>query len=240
MEFYFIRHGQSTNNLLWQRTGSTNGRSEDPKLTETGQQQVRLLAQFLRHTPPNAAAANRDTQNIGGFGITHLYTSLMVRAVATGTAVADALGLPLTAWQDLHEGGGIFLDDEATGERNGRPGKNRAFFAAHYPDLILPDSLDDIGWWNRPYEEHEERPARAKRVLRELLERHGATDDRVAVVSHGGFYNYFLWELLGLPQREGFWFALSNTGITRVDFDGDNVGLVYSNRTDFLPKELVT
>jgi len=29
MQLYFIRHGQSENNALWKRTGSTNGHSSE-------------------------------------------------------------------------------------------------------------------------------------------------------------------------------------------------------------------
>jgi broad specificity phosphatase PhoE len=32
MQLYYIRHAQSENNDLWDRTGSDQGRSEDPKL----------------------------------------------------------------------------------------------------------------------------------------------------------------------------------------------------------------
>ena len=48
MRFYFIRHGQSVNNAIYEATGGSDGRSEDPQLTEIGQQQARLLANFLR------------------------------------------------------------------------------------------------------------------------------------------------------------------------------------------------
>ena len=48
MQFYFIRHGQSENNALWERTGSSEGRSEDPELTALGHRQAKRLAQFLR------------------------------------------------------------------------------------------------------------------------------------------------------------------------------------------------
>ena len=40
MQFYFIRHGQSTNNALWETTRSNKGRSEDPELSELGHLQV--------------------------------------------------------------------------------------------------------------------------------------------------------------------------------------------------------
>jgi len=225
MQFYFIRHGQSENNALWLRTGSEEGRSDDPGLTDLGRRQTEALARFL---------VTAD------LGITHLYTSLMIRAVATGAILAEALGLPLVAWEDLHEVGGIYLEDKATGERVGRAGANRAYFAAHYPGLILPDSVTEAGWWNRPFEEREQRPARARRFWTGLKARHGHTDDRVAVISHGGFYNHLLAVLLDMPTREGYWFVLHNTALSRIDFPGERVELVYLNRTDHLPPDWLT
>jgi len=236
MQFYFIRHGQSENNALWMSTNSHEGRNEDPGLTEVGRRQAEFLAQFLSQP----ASASSDLQNVAGFGITHLYTSLMVRAVATGTIIANALDLPLVAWEDLHEWGGIYLRDEQTDERTGLPGRNRAYFEQHFPDLALPDSLGEEGWWNRPFEEPELRLPRAKRALHDLLDRHGHTEDRVAAVSHGGFYNYLLAVILNLPEREDHWFALNNTGLSRIDFDEEEIRLIYLNRVDFLPKELIT
>ncbi len=240
MQFYFIRHGQSGNNLLWDRTGSSSGRSQDPELTEIGQRQADYLARYLKHTNLETRTQPADDlQNVCGFGITHLYTSLMVRAVATGTVVARELGLPLVAWEDLHETGGIYLGSEDT-ERLGQAGKNRAWFEAHYPDLILPPSLSEAGWWyNRPYEERDLRVARAERVWRDLLARHDHTADRVAVISHGGFYNYLLNALLRM-SHEICWFAMNNAALTRIDFTADGVTLVYLNRTDFIPRELIT
>jgi len=240
MQFYFIRHGQSENNALWKRTGSSKGRSVDPELTEIGRQQSEILARFLRRSDPDLVVNGRDSQNVAGFGITHLYSSLMIRAVATGAAIARALDLPLVAWGDVHERGGIYLKDEGTDERIGQSGHHRAYFEAHYPDLVLPDSLGEAGWWNRPFEEHEQTLPRAQRFWRDLMERHGHTDDRVAVVSHGGFYNDLLAVILNLPERERYWFALKNAAISRIDVDEETIGLVYLNRVDFLPKELVT
>lgn len=242
MQLYFIRHGQSENNLLWTQTGSSEGRSDDPGLTLVGQQQAGRVAQFLCQADP-AAAANApvyDPQNVGGFGITHLYCSLMLRAVATGTIIARAVALPLVAWEDVHEEGGIHRKDEQTGEHIGLPGKNRAYFEAHYPGLVLPDSLGEEGWWNRPFETYEERPLRARRFLRDLLNKHGGSEDRVAIVSHGGFYNQVLRAILDLPSRDGYWFALNNAAVTRIDFAKGEVVLSYSNRVDFLPTGLIT
>ena len=119
MQFYFVRHGQSENNLLWARTGSSLGRSEDPALTPVGRQQAQRVAQFLCGAEPAEVGDVPEwvVQNLDGFNITHLYTSLMIRAVATGTAIAQALGLPLAGWKDLHETGGIFFRNEDSGEQ---------------------------------------------------------------------------------------------------------------------------
>jgi 2,3-bisphosphoglycerate-dependent phosphoglycerate mutase len=245
MQLYFIRHGESENNALWARTGDNRGRSEDPELTETGRRQATCVAQFLRTTTDwvehrGAYAAGQERDNGKGFGITHLYCSPMIRAVATGAAIAEALDLPLMAWMDLHESGGIFLEDEETGELVGLPGRDRAYFEALYPRLTLPDELGDGGWWNRAFEGREQRPLRAEQVLRGLLARHVPSDDQVAWVSHGGFYNYFVAAVLGLPHRERFRFQLNNVAITRFDFTEEHVWVRYMNRIDFLPAGLIT
>lgn len=240
MQLYFIRHGQSENNLLWETTGSETGRSHDPELTDIGHKQAQAMANFVSRPVTNFSEDERYRLNRAGFGFTHLYCSLMVRAVATGVVVAQSARLPLTAWVDLHEGGGIYLQQEDTGELNGLPGKARSYFETHYPGLVLPENLDEKGWWNRPFEEKEERLPRANRVLTELLKRHGGTDHRVAVISHGGFYNYFLTAVMGFDDDLPTWFSLNNTAITRIDFYDQRVNIVYTNRLDFLPGELIT
>lgn len=247
MQFYFIRHAQSENNALWARTGSSEGRSPDPGITDVGHQQAEILAEFLARTTPEVEARGRDPHNLYGFGITHLYSSLMRRAIITGTYVAEALDLPLVAWEDIHERGGIFIHDEEIGERRGLPGATPADLADIFPHLVLPDTLDDEGWWNRPFEPHDQVPVRAQRFIKELLARHGGTHDRVAIVSHGGFYIDLLAVLLDFPlanthldEPRQVVFTINNAAITRIDVVEDIVNLVYLNRVDFLPQELIT
>lgn len=228
MQLYFIRHGQSANNALWDTTGASAGRSDDPELTDAGKQQAALLAQYL------AQGGNR-------FGITHLYTSLMLRAVQTATPAGDALHLPVHPWEDLHEVGGIYLDNDA-GEPIGRPGQTRAQFMANHPALVLPESVYEAGWWNRPHESQEAAQTRAKRFFDDLLARHGRSEDVVAVVSHGDFFRHFLCVALRVPDPKAVWFTMQNTAIARIDFPGDWNGVVirYQNRIDHLPAEWVT
>jgi 2,3-bisphosphoglycerate-dependent phosphoglycerate mutase len=242
MQLYFIRHAQSQNNALYAETRSFQGRSEDPDLTPAGYEQARHLARFLCQgaEPRSLAVHDWNPLNVGGFGITHLYCSLMIRAVATATIIARALDLPLVAWEDLHEVGGVVQRDDETGERIGLPGSNRAYFEAHYPDLVLPKSLGEEGWWNRAYEEREQRPQRARSFLRDLLDRHGDSDDRVAVLSHGAFFSYVMHAILELPPEPMLWFSLENTAITRIDFLEGRIRLAYTNNATHLPRDLIT
>ncbi len=242
MQLYFIRHAQSTNNLLYEQVGYyADGRHEDPELTALGKKQIEIVAQFVA-AGRGATPTTRDAwvQNIDGFGLTHVYSSLMVRAMDTADAIASALGLTPVARDDLHEVGGVWLKNPETGERVGLPGHSRAFFEQRYPQFELPAGLNGDGWWGRPLETMEECFVRATTLLADLQARHGDTDDRVAIVSHGMFYNVFLRALLGLPQQPGIWFAINNVAITRIDFEEKETRLAYHNRADFLPPELVT
>ncbi len=240
MQLYFIRHGQSENNLLYTQTGDRVGRLVDPALTAVGEEQAQYVADFLSDQGRDGKIDKYDLQNVHGFGLTHVYTSLMVRSVATGAKIARASQLPLIGWQDLHETGGMFMEVPETGELLGQPGKNRAYFEAHYPELVLPESVTEAGWWNRAFESPQDRQPRAQRVLADLLGRHGTTEDHVAMVSHGGFFNHFLAAFLDVPSDDCLWFYMNNTAITRIDFDAEKKAVVYLNRVNFLPDALIT
>lgn len=249
MQLYLMRHAQSENNQLTEESVYHLKRKMDPELTELGQRQAAALARFLaqgdsgdsfRDPEDQDLPANDLTHSWGPFSLTHLYCSLMVRAVATGSAIAAELNLPLVAWPDWHEGGGIYLDDPESKEPVGYPGKNRAYFEQNYPNLILPESLGENGWWNRPYETRSERWERARRVLDDLLTRHSHPSDRVGVIIHGGFYNYFIKTLLGIAPEQEIWFVMNNAAITRIDFEAQEIRIIYQNRLDYIPPELLS
>ena len=111
------------------------------------------------------------------------------------------------------------------------PGDFHSFFEKNFPDLKLPDSLDENGWWNhRPFEDEDQRQPRADKVLAELLSKHGdkegQPEERIVFVSHGGFFVRFLSAVLQLPWRQGAhglrsWFLLNNCSISRFDFRKD-------------------
>lgn len=227
MQIYFIRHAQSQNNALFLTTGGRLGRVSDPELTEKGNEQVARLADYL--------AANKQQ-----YQFTHLYTSLMQRAILTALPVAEGLGMPLRAEMELHETGGIYLEDEATGEPVGLPGRTRSEYQSLFPSLLLPDELDGNGWWNRPYEKQEDRYLRANRVVEWVTKSHPNPTDRVAIISHYGFFNYFLWAMFGRNRPVNSLFTVYNTSLSLFEVDEEGVRVVYVNRVDHLPADLVT
>ncbi len=247
MELYFIRHGQSINNANWEDPSYQS--VPDPWLTEVGLAQAQLLAGFLGERQERDSSVNWNSQNQHGFGLTHLYTSMMVRAVKTAIPVAKALNLPLVAWLEIHETGGMFSRNQD--ERYvGLPGESRSFYEKNFPRLVLPDSLTEDGWWNRPFEGDEERKLRAAAVWDEIKARHGDREGQpehhVAIVSHGGFFVHLFSVALGIDLRRldnykpEFWVNMNNCAITRLDIKNGQVVVAYTNRNDFIPPELVT
>jgi len=247
MQIYYIRHGQSINNAGWKKPDYKE--HSDPYLTEAGLEQAEHLAKFLKEKQTITDAESWNIQNQYGFGLTHIYASLMERAVSTAAPTARALeGIPFTAWVDIHEEGGIYAREEDENKK-GLPGKPRSFFEKNFPELILPDDFDESGWWNRPFEGKEERQPRADRVLSDLIARHGdeegQPEQRIALVSHGGFFMHFISAMLKLPWRQGAhdmksWFLLNNCSISRFDIRKGEIMISYLNRTDHLPARLIT
>jgi broad specificity phosphatase PhoE len=164
----------------------------------------------------------------------------MVRTMETASAVAEAVGLTPAVWMDVYETGGIWEGDPETGKPMGSPGRNRSYFEDRFPHFALPDELGEEGWWNRPLETASECKDRAQRFLDDLTERHGGTDDSVAVVSHGLFYSFMINAFFQIPSGSRITFAMNNAAMTRIDFAGRHTSVIYQNRTDFLPPDLIT
>jgi broad specificity phosphatase PhoE len=64
MQVYFIRHGQSTNNVSWElRDAEGYDRVSDPPLTPLGMLQAQTLANFIASTHSNSA----DSLSVGAY-----------------------------------------------------------------------------------------------------------------------------------------------------------------------------
>lgn len=238
MELFIVRHAQSHNNAL----ADQRDRVIDPPLTEIGLRQAELVARHLAHGVDHEGAPieGRATDAPAGMGIERLYCSAMLRALQTAAPIARALNLKPRVWVDIHEEGGMWLDEgEGRGIRGGS-GMTRAEIARQFPDYVLPEEVTDHGWWSYSQEERTPFLARAVRVAAKLRA-DAAKDVTVAIVTHGGFGAYLLRELVGAPQTANVFFHHDNTGITRVRFRLDGrVSIRYQNRVDHLPPDLVT
>ena len=242
-ELYLIRHGQSQNNAFAaeSKTNATGEvpRTSDPSLTRAGYAQADCVARYLAQEADKTDV--RDGTHVeNGHGIDKLYTSAMLRALETTAPISDALGLTPEIWLDVHEEGGIWLDHRDGRGPIGYPGMTRTAIEAKFPGFALPDSITEAGWWNRPFEPRDDLVQRAGRVAEDVRRCIAGLESRVAIVSHGTFISLLIQHLLLGQYVPDIRFSNHNTGISRLDFDGDSVMLRYLNRIDHLPIDLVT
>lgn len=242
MRLYFIRHGQSTNNIL-SNNNYQSQRTQDPELTEIGVKQAELVAKFL---PDAVDMPHSESER---FGFTKIYVSPMIRALNTAKPIVEALNMQPEVSTDIHEIGGLFTAD-AEDNVTGYPGLNCQDFKERYPSYILPDVITDRGWWDvtNPRETPDSFMGRAIRValnLRKLAH----TTERIVLVSHAAFLDSLIKAILGqLPSHpNNLFYNHYNTGITRIDFaeskyssSPDHIRIHYLNRVDHLPPELRT
>jgi len=242
LELYFIRHGQSTNNVIMDENGREDyliERSTDPHLTSKGEVQAHLVGKALAQP---LTGQDFDPQNRMGYGLTHLYCSLMVRAVRTGLAISQTTFLPLVAWPELHETGGLFDVEIVDGEPVfiGQTGPGRSYFKSQFPELVIPHDLPESGWYNREKEPREQYLVRAQQIIDRLIREHGGKDHRVGIVMHGGIFARILTAFLKI-KAEHYWFLMNNCGISRVDISSEGQLMVeYVNKVEHLPDHLVT
>jgi broad specificity phosphatase PhoE len=180
----------------------------EPHLTERGRRQAGYAAQRAR-------ARSYDA----------LYASPMSRALETACALAEATGLSPTVLIDLCE------HRELPDFR----GLSRSALQARYPSITLPDECREEGWWTGEEELEEALYDRARRTAALLRERHEGTDDRVVLVTHGGFGSALVSVLLGLPPCGYMRFLHYNCAFTRFDLEPGVVQLTKLNCTWHIP-----
>jgi broad specificity phosphatase PhoE len=182
MHLIIVRHGQSTGNI-------TTVDVPDGELTALGRQQARETAARLKAS-----------------GITHVVASPLIRALATGTAIADAAGIArVEIWPELQE------------HRNSmHRGFGRNELLGWFPKAVFPPSFESDGW-DHGGETYQSALERGGAAIAALRARHGP-DDCVVVATHGGFANYLLRALLHIPAQHSLWFRMNNCNISRVQF----------------------
>ena len=234
-QLYLVRHGQSVNNALV----GESPRTADPCLTKTGQTQAKNVADHLRHQLDKTDIRDGLVRE-GGYRIGRLFCSAMLRALQTAQPIGAALGLKPEVWVDVHEGGGIWLDDQDGRGRIGHGGLTRSEMETQFAGFEIPDAVTDAGWWNGSFEGREQLIARAARVADDIRDMLPRAKERIAIVSHGTFLNLLIQHLVFGGNVPGFRFSNHNTGISRLDLNEDRLMVRYLNRVDHLSVDLVT
>ncbi|MCX6046958.1 MAG: histidine phosphatase family protein [Chloroflexi bacterium] len=242
MQLLIIRHAQSFNNYIAEDLPYDEymeKRSHEPPITELGQRQAQLLADHLAADDHPEVAYNQN----GGYDITRLYCSPMLRTLQTALPISKALGLQPQVWIDIHEHGGIFQGNPRSeaGVTN-FPGMTRQECLENFPGYTLPAEITEEGWWFGGYEELtgcNERALRAAQTLQQWAEE--TPDERIAIVSHGTFADALIKALFKQDFESQLGYYHYNTAITRIDWTHRGfMVLRYLNRTQHLPVELIT
>jgi len=241
MELFIIRHGESANNTL----ADLRDREVDPPLTGLGKRQAQFLAEHLATGATQDWVTGPAFETTGphlrrGFGITSLFCSPMYRSMQTAEPVGRALSLAPHVWIDIHEQAGMYLDHGGAEGRVGYPGRTRSEISAEFPSFQLPAGITEEGWWNQGYEDAPASAGRAIKVSDQLLGMAGS-EERVAIISHGGIMDYLLKALLGQLPGEHIRYRHLNTAISRLSIrQGAPILVRFLNRVDHLAPELVS
>jgi broad specificity phosphatase PhoE len=180
----------------------------EPHLTARGRRQAGYAAERARARPYAA-----------------LSVSPMSRALETACALAETTGLQPTVFVDLCE-------HRELPDFRGFP---RSLLEARYPSVTLPELCTEEGWWTGEPECEETLYDRAHRAAALLRQRHEGSDDRVLVVTHGGFGSALVSVLLGLPPCGFMRFWHDNCAFTRLDLAPGAAQLRKLNCTWHLP-----
>jgi broad specificity phosphatase PhoE len=160
----------------------------DSPLSSRGEAQARAVADQLR---------SEQT--------THIISSPLLRSLATAHIIADILdNTSVDVWFDLREA----WDDPYRSVR-------RAELQQRFPQAVLPASILEAGWEHPGDKSYVSFLARATSVLQEIKTRF-THQDRVVIVTHGGFANALLHTILQIAPTTPQWFELDNGSLSHI------------------------
>ena len=213
MNLFLIRHAQSHNNAVPDRE-----RVPDPALTVLGEEQAELTAELCR-----------------SLELTRILTSPFLRTLQTAAPIARTTAIRPEVRTVLHETGGCYSGHDVA-EKRGESGMTDNEIECSFPTFVIPDDIDEQGWWKRrAFEAWGKSHDRAKALLASLQHDFAATRETVACIMHADimvlFLSLFHSEPIDCPR---------NCGISRVELTTNSVQLVEYNNVDHLPDGCVT
>lgn len=138
--------------------------------------------------------------------LTAVIASPMRRSIETAVAIGEATGAPIRVWMEVRE---VFPGSI-------RVSRGRSELAKNYSLSNFPSELDLDGWTHGDTD-YLAMYARAMSAIRRLRETFGP-EEKVAVVTHGGFGSYLLCAALGLPPHPARWIQLDNASVSVLRF----------------------
>lgn len=159
MRVIFMRHGESTNNILSKENKQLyqQNRTVDPELSPQGIKQTTAFALKLKKL---------------GITIDAIYSGPQKRALHSAQLLREHYGkeeLPVYLQVSAHEKGGCYLDGK------GYPGMSKEEVLQLVPGIIVDDKnsllINENGWWkNELKENNEECTLRIKECIKDYKE----------------------------------------------------------------------
>lgn len=206
MRIIVIRHAQSSNNVLSEISYDiyANGRTEDPMITEKGEEEAIVIGRFLKNNNFKIDKCMQKWLFVYSITIPNIITNITLvfssasqRSLLTMNIIANVYNkeTPKELFLEIHEFGGVYKGVD------GMPGMNADEIKAKVPEIIIPneDSLM-FGWWKSDTKETEEAfKDRVKKAINKLkdLAKVSEEDYTVCIITHGLFMNAFFSSMLG-------------------------------------------
>ncbi|MBD2861498.1 histidine phosphatase family protein [Paenibacillus oceani] len=194
MELFIIRHGESV-------TNTSPTLLADGGLTDKGRAQAEKVAACM-----------------AGAGLSHIFSSPLMRAIETAQPLARAANLPVEVWLDAHE---VWTGD-------GYRGPTTEWLAAMYPEVRFAEGTecDPLGWHCPGGETSETGYGRAQLLLDRLRTRFTG-DERVALFAHGALNRRMMLATLGLDYSSSLRPYGDNCSIWWLGFEGAKTSIRY-------------
>ncbi|MEL7529941.1 MAG: histidine phosphatase family protein [Bacteroidota bacterium] len=192
LSFYFIRHAESEAN---RDHSIICGRSDHMPLSAQGRIQKVLVAQRLKQEK---------------IQFKDLYSSLSIRALETGQAVAKALGIDTERIQITDQ-----LVEQSKGEWEGK-------VRAEMYDASVQRELEKDSYTFTPPGGESQRDAEQRMIkwLEATREKYSDQSANIAAFSHGFAIKSMLSKLLKAEPESVFRMMIHNTSITVLQWDG--------------------
>lgn len=218
-----VRHGESMNNVHEAASAESYkaNRVSDPALSPRGMEQAAALGTLMVDKTRSAL--------LGIHPVHELRVSPHRRTLQTIRPTATGLGMPAHVCLDIFEAGGIFEADPTYTSFVAKGGMSREEMQKEFPTYVLPEGVDEQGWYKGApcgRETDDECRLRVASVANNLRSEARALSEnrQVVLVAHYDFLCGLLDALLlpggaqGHPAAGRFvnW-RHYNTGITVID-----------------------